>query len=107
MDPDGFEKGLRALPERRFDVHLIHVLAPEEMDPELQGDLRLVDVETGETRELSVDGEAIRAYRERLRRFLDRVETFSRTQEIGYHRVTVDAPVEEFVLSQIRGRLLV
>ena len=107
MDPDGFEKGLRALLERRFDVHLIHVLAPEEMDPELQGDLRLVDVETGETRELSVDGEAIRAYRERLRRFLDRVETFSRTQEIGYHRVTVDAPVEEFVLSQIRGRLLV
>jgi len=107
MDPDGFETGLRALLERRFDVHLIHVLAPEEMDPELHGDLRLVDAETGEIRELSVDGEAIRAYRERLRQFLDRVETFSRTQEIGYHRVTADTPVEEVVLSQIRGRLLV
>ena len=77
------------------------------MDPELAGDLRLVDAETGETRELSVDGEALRAYRERLRQFLERVETFSRTQEIGYHRVTTDTPVEEFVLAQIRGRLLV
>ena len=107
MDPDGFERGLRALLERRFDVHLVHVLAPEEMDPDLHGDLRLVDAESGEIRELSVDGEAIRAYRERLRQFLDRVETFSRTREVGYHRVTTDTPVEEFVLSQIRGRLLV
>jgi len=107
MDPAGFETGVRALLERRFDVHLVHVLAPEEMDPELAGDLRLVDAETGETRELSVDGEALRTYRERLRQFLERVETFSRTQEIGYHRVTTDTPVEEFVLAQIRGRLLV
>src|SRR5205809_337802 len=74
---------------------------------ELVGDLRLVDAETGETRELSVDGEALRTYRERLRQFLERVETFSRTQETGYHRVTTDTPVEEFVLAQIRGRLLV
>ena len=107
MDPDGFETGVRALLERRFDVHLVHVLAPEEMDPELAGDLRLVDAETGEARELSVDGEAMRAYHERLRQFLERAETFSRTQEIGYHRVTTDTPVEEFVLAQIRGRLLV
>jgi len=66
-----------------------------------------IDAETGEARELSVDGEAMRAYHERLRQFLERAETFSRTQEIGYHRVTTDTPVEEFVLAQIRGRLLV
>jgi uncharacterized protein (DUF58 family) len=106
MDPGGFERGVRALLERRFDVHVIHVLAPEEMDPAVSGDLRLVDAESGEIRELSVDGEAIRVYRERLRAFLDRVETFCRAQEIGYHRVTSDTPAEEFVLSQIRGRLL-
>src|SRR5947208_3371362 len=44
---------------------------------------------------------------ERVGQFLERAETFSRTQEIGYHRVTTDTPVEEFVLAQIRGRLLV
>ncbi len=107
LDPGGFEAGVRTLLEHRFDVHLIHVLAPEEMNPELAGDLRLVDSETGEVRELSVDGDAIRAYRERLRQFLERVEAFSRAREIGYHRVTVDTSVEEFVLSQIRGRLTV
>ena len=107
LDPGGFEAGVRALLEHRFDVHLVHVLTPEEMNPELAGDLRLVDSETGEVRELSVDGDAIRAYRERLRQFLERVEAFGRTHELGYHRVTVDTSVEEFVLSQIRGRLTV
>src|SRR3989449_4524045 len=48
MDPDGFETGVRALLERRFDVHLIHVLAPEEMDPQLAGGLRLRDPQTRE-----------------------------------------------------------
>ncbi|MBI1961926.1 MAG: DUF58 domain-containing protein [Candidatus Rokubacteria bacterium] len=106
LDPAGFEAGVRALLERRFDVHLVHVLAPEELDPDLSGDLRLLDSETGEARDLSVDGEALRGYRERLRTFLERVEAFCRTTEIGYHRVTSDTPVEEFVLSQLRGRLV-
>jgi uncharacterized protein (DUF58 family) len=106
LDPSGYESGIRALLERRFDVHLVHVLSPEELNPELAGDLRLVDSETGETRELSMDGDAVRAYRERLRQFLDRAETFCRTKEIGYHRIASDAPIEEFVLAQLRGRVV-
>jgi uncharacterized protein (DUF58 family) len=106
LDPGGYESGIRALLERRFDVHLVHVLSPEEMNPELAGDLRLVDSETGEMRELSMDGDAVRAYRERLHQFLERAETFCRTKEIGYHRIVSDAPIEEFVLAQLRGRVV-
>jgi uncharacterized protein (DUF58 family) len=106
LDPSGYENGIRALLERRFDVHVVHMLSPEEMNPELAGDLRLVDSETGEMRELSMDGDAVRAYRERLRQFLDRAETFCRSKEIGYHRIASDAPIEEFVLAQLRGRVV-
>jgi uncharacterized protein (DUF58 family) len=106
LDPGGFETGVRALLERRFDVHVVHVLTPEEINPDLAGDLRLQDSETGEIRELSVDGDALRGYRERLYQFFDRVEAFCRSTEIGYHRVVTDTPVEEFVLAQLRGRVL-
>jgi len=58
LDPAGYETGLRALMERRFDVHVVHLLDPEEMAPEFAGDFRLADAETGEVRELSVDREA-------------------------------------------------
>jgi uncharacterized protein (DUF58 family) len=103
LDPSGFEAGLRALMERRFDIHLVHLLDPEEMKPELAGDFRLTDAETGEVQELSVDREAIRAYREKLHAFLERAEGFCRAQEIGYHRVITDTPVEAFVLAQLKG----
>lgn len=106
LDPAGYETGLRALMERRFDIHVVHLLDPEEMAPEFAGDFRLADAETGEVRELSVDREALRDYRERLHAFLERAENFCRAHEIGYHRVVTDTPVEEFVLAQLKGRVL-
>ena len=106
LDPVGFEAGVRALMERRFDIHLIHLLDPEEMAPEMAGDFRLTDAETGEVHEISVDREAIRAYREKLHAFLERAENFCRAHEIGYHRVITDTPVEGVVLSQLKGLVL-
>lgn len=106
LDPAGYERGLKALLERRFDLHLIHLLTPEEMTPEVAGDLRLLDAETGELRDLTLDAEALREYRQRLREFLERVESFCRANEISYHRVVTDTPVEEFMLRQLKGVLL-
>jgi uncharacterized protein (DUF58 family) len=106
LDPGGYDAGLRALQERRFDIHVIHLLAPEEINPSFAGDLRLVDAETGETRDLTFDDAASRAYQHRLRRFLDGAEAFCHSREISYHRVTTDVPLEEFVLRQLKGPLL-
>ncbi len=106
MDPAGYDRGLKILLERRFDIHVIHVLAADEMNPSFGGDLRLVDAETGELRDLTLDGEALRAYRQRLRDFLERAEQFCRAKEIGYYRVVTDTPVENFVLGQLKGLLL-
>jgi uncharacterized protein (DUF58 family) len=106
MDPGGYERGLKALLERRFDVHVIHVLAADEMNPAFGGDLRLLDAETDEQRDLTLDAEALRGYHERLRVFLDRAEQFCRGNEIAYHRVVTETPVEEFMLRQLKGLLL-
>jgi uncharacterized protein (DUF58 family) len=106
LDPRGFEAGIRRLLERRYDVHVVHVLDPAEMNPDLAGDLRLQDAETGEVRDITVDAETLRAYRERLSQFLQRVEGFCRAREVGYHRVITDTPVEEFVVAQLRGRVV-
>jgi uncharacterized protein (DUF58 family) len=106
MDPGGYETGLRALLERRFDVHVVHLLSPEEVDPSFGGDLQLIDAETGETRELTLDGEALRTYRKRTQEFFERIEDFCRAQEIGYRRVVTDTPVEEFMLAELKGLIL-
>ncbi len=106
LDPAGYERGLKALLERRFDVHVVHLLSPEELNPVLAGDLRLTDAETGEIQDFTMDGEAMRNYRERLGEFLESAESFCRANEISYHRVATDTPVEELVLRELKGLLL-
>jgi uncharacterized protein (DUF58 family) len=103
LDPGGYESGLRALLERRYEIHVVHLLDPAEMNPDFAGDLRLIDSETGEVRELTIDGEALRIYRDRLHQFLEGLEGFCRSLEIGYNRVLTDTPVESVVLSHLRG----
>ena len=106
LDPAGYERGLNALLERRFDVHVVHLLSPEELNPILAGDLRLTDAETGEIQDFTMDGEAMRGYRDRLGEFLEGAESFCRANEISYHRVATDTPVEELVLRELKGLLL-
>src|SRR3954468_21953141 len=40
MDKDGFEDALRYLIARQLDIYVIHVLAPEEINPDVTGDLK-------------------------------------------------------------------
>ena len=106
LDPAGYESGLRALLERGFDVHVIHVLSPDEMEPALDGEVRLIDQETGETLEVSLDGAALRDYKQRLQQFLDAAESFCKAHEVVYHRSTTEVTMQDAVYGMLRGRLL-
>ncbi len=59
---------LRPLAERAAVVVVVQVLAAADVDPPAAGNLRLVDSETGQTRELRVDDGVVRRYREALAR---------------------------------------
>lgn len=106
LDPAGYASGLRALMERRFDVHVLHLLAPDELHPMLGGDLELLDAETGEIREVSVDAEALRVYERQLGTFISGIEGFCRASELSYVRVVTDMPVEDLLLRRLKGGLL-
>lgn len=106
LDPAGYEDGLRALLERGMEVHVVHVLSADELEPPLEGDLRLVDQETGEMRQMRIDEETRRAYAERLRAFLAGAADFCKAQGIHYAQAGTAQPVEQFVMGPLRGQLL-
>ena len=101
MDPN-WEKGIKALLARRFQVVLLHVLSPEETNPTLSGDLRLVDGETGDVREVSITPDLLNRYKAALDGFCGRMESVSTKYGMEYLRTTTDAPVEELLLSTFR-----
>jgi uncharacterized protein (DUF58 family) len=102
LDPRGYEAGLLLARQRRFQTFVIHVLAEEELAPELAGELRLVDVETGRAIELSVDAEARRAYQSARDAFFRDVERFCVRHRIEYVRTTSSVPVDVLVLRYLR-----
>jgi len=55
LSPDGYQKGIERISGGLMRPVVIHLLSPEEMDPSLEGDMELEDVETGESIQVSVD----------------------------------------------------
>lgn len=65
LDPS-VAANIRMLGGVGHEVNLIQILAPEELDPDLEGDLRLLDAESGGSVELTANRDALRVYRENL-----------------------------------------
>ena len=101
LDPD-WRRGLLTLVHRKFDLLCVQVLDPTEVNPTLAGDLKLVDSETGETREITVTGALLRTYKRRLAAFQNDLRAFGNRYGARVLAVTTDQPVEDIVLKTLR-----
>ena len=101
LDPN-WEAALRQVPAAGCELRLIHVLSPEELAPQLDGDFRLVDDETGAALDLSADAASLADYGERLARWQAGVAAWCRARGAVYVAVGSDVDVEEVVLGVLR-----
>jgi uncharacterized protein (DUF58 family) len=97
-----WREALRAALASRFDVTVIQVLSPEEIAPDLEGDFRLVDDETGEAVEISADGDALALYRAQLDIWQADVRGWCRGHGVPYLSVASDFPLDAFVIDVLR-----
>ena len=104
MDKEGYESALRMLVGRRMDVFVMHVLSPEEIDPPLRGDRKLIDVEDGDFAEVTVNAYVLQKYKETVQSFIGSVKSFCSRRSIVYIPVRTDTPVETIVTRYLRER---
>ncbi len=102
LSPNGYQEGLNALQARGYEVGLIHLLSPDEMEPPLGGDLKLVDVETGADAEITLDPTTLALYRERLGGWLAEIGGYCAGRHVHYIPVTTDLPWEKLVMQTLR-----
>lgn len=102
FSPAGYEGGVTALMGRGHEVGVIHILSPDEVEPELAGDLRLVDVETGEGRDVTVDGAMRDLYVRRLGRWREEMAAHLLSRGGHYVSVETSTPWERVVLFALR-----
>lgn len=107
MDKAGYEDALRYLAARRFDTYVVHILSREELQPDVAGELRLVDSEDEQAVEVTVGEPLVKAYDRTLKAFLREAEEFCTRRGLHYVFVDNQAPVERIVADTLRRRGLV
>ncbi len=102
LSEGGYEDGLARLRYHGYEVIVLHLLAPEELDPDLTGELRLQDIESEAELPLNVDASARRAYKERVRSFQDDLERFCQERGIRYLRLSSGTPMDELITGALQ-----
>lgn len=107
LDPAGYAVGLDALLRSGRRVAIIHLLSPEELNPEVSGDFEWIDAETAETVEISVDRDTLALYHDTLVKWLAEIRSYCEARRILYFHVPTHTPLPEVVLRHLReGGLL-
>jgi len=106
LDP-GYLDALRDLAGTRCQLSVLHVLAPEELDPDVPPDARLVDNETGHGIEVTGDDDLVDRYRARLAEWQEELATFCSRRGGAYVSVPSDLDLADLLFDVMRRRRVI
>ena len=95
-------RGIKALLARKMQILLLHVLDKDEIDPVLTGDLKLIDSETGEYREVSISPHLLAQYKDQVKTFCDGLRTMSSRYGMDYIQTSTAVPFETVIMQSLR-----
>ena len=104
MDKGGYQDGFRYLLSRDLDLYAIQVLSPEEVDPTLAGDLKLLDIEDEDVAEVTVSQLLLKKYKQMLTGYCTELKDYCTRRGITYLFTNTRVPFDTLVLSYLRQR---
>lgn len=103
LDPAA-DKVIRELAATGSELIVLHILSPDELDPPLEGDLRLVDTETGEQVDVTVDLATLDAYKARLTDWKAGFADLAAKRRASYVDLPSDVNLAELMFAELRRR---
>jgi len=102
LAPGGYQTGIRAVRQLRQEVALLQILAPDELEPDLQGDWRLRDSEGGGNVDVSASPSVLSAYRQRLALFTQELASFAHSYAMTCTLIPSDTSIIDVVQRILR-----
>jgi uncharacterized protein (DUF58 family) len=102
-DPAGARAALELVRRHRLEAIALQISAPDEVAPDLRGDVQLTDVETGEARDLTVSPRALADYARRHTALLRELTGYCRERAVPCFTVTSDQAFDTVVLRMFRA----
>ena len=107
FETDGIKQGLSYLVGGGWDVFVMQILSPEEIDPiqaGLEGDLRLEDAESSDACEITVTAPLVDTYKKRLRLYCEDIREQCTRVGAGSVKVSTDVNMEQLIVEYLRSR---
>jgi uncharacterized protein (DUF58 family) len=101
---EGFEQGLRYVAGGKYDLFCVQVLSPQEISPELEGDLKLKDLEDADTAEVSITQPLLAQYKMNLNAYCLSLKDYLRRRGGTYLFSSTAVPFDTLVLNYLRQR---
>jgi len=101
---EGYERGLRYLIGRSYDLYVVQILSPQELDPTISGDLRLVDIEDNDTAEVTISAPLLKRYKATVAAYCNEMREFCTKRGVTYLCASSATAVETLVLDYLRRR---
>jgi len=95
-------QSLNSLAAKGFEVTLLHTLSPDEIDPDLTGDLKLLDRESRTEVEITADFDLLQRYRSGLAEWQNDLRKFCSARGMHYVSVETTVPLEELLFAWMR-----
>lgn len=102
LSDEGFEEGIAQLLYHGYEVVVLHVLSPEDLDPEFDGELKLRDIENRSEMPIYIDGASRRQYLQALSDYRERVQLFCRERNLRYCMISTSDSLEETLFETLR-----
>jgi uncharacterized protein (DUF58 family) len=106
LDPAA-DRVIRDLAATGSELVILHVLSPDELDPALEGDLRLVDSETGEGVDVTADLGTLDAYKARLAAWKAGLADLAARRRASYVDLSSDTNLAELMFAELRRRRVI
>ena len=103
LDPEA-DRVIRELAATGSELIVLHVLSPDELDPPLEGDLRLVDTETDERVDITADLATIDAYKARLAAWKATFADLAARRRASYVDLASDVNLADLMFAELRRR---
>ena len=101
---DGFENGLRYVAGGKYDLFCVQTLSPQEIDPDLQGDLKLRDIEDNDMAEVSITQPLMKQYKANLNAYCLGLKDYVTRRGGTYLFSSTTVPFDTLILNYLRER---
>lgn len=99
---DLYGSSLRQLAGGHYELYLVQVLSPQELEPDITGNLKLVDVEDEDTAEITVSAALMKYYKRNLSAYCNELKEFCARRGANYVLAKSSDPIESLVLNYLR-----